>query len=438
MILLRFLCLSQYYLWSIFIDVVHVTRTRGGPLNILIGSTIRPNPRFQKKSERLHRESLGTTPGQARDSPLKLSHCPAPTQSNGNHATVFRSHTLDRVPMFAVDVWTEKGRVTEGRKCRDCGTEMPPTGAPGRPRVRCGDCHPKPPPPARGFRTTSCRGCGEEFREARSGRPRKYCPKCRPSRKDILPLPDRACEHCGATFKPKAPKQTFCSKACWLERRFPNRKPLGDVRTCPECGTEHRGPRRVFCSQECASIANNRRTKAKNDALTAARPTYLRNCAVCGDRFATKYPHQKLCPSAACKKESYRRARVVWEKNNPNRHAARNERRRKRRLTDPDKEYAAQRRWAEKNRHKNREKDRKYRERLKAEDPEGFRAKRREQERRSRIARTLAKAKADISAVSRDGIEEGIVPPPPPPPKSKPVKVPFDAGTGSCTSRASP
>ncbi|SKA26291.1 hypothetical protein SAMN05428963_11059 [Consotaella salsifontis] len=102
----------------------------------------------------------------------------------------------------------------------------------------------------------------------------------------------RVCDQCGARFRPQweTSQQRFCSRECLaLSQRVPTR-----VFTCAACGkgfevdaTTSRGSRgRRFCSPECGKMAPK------------LQPTTIRECVVCGSRFAAKSSLAKFCGNA--------------------------------------------------------------------------------------------------------------------------------------------
>lgn len=93
-----------------------------------------------------------------------------------------------------------------------------------------------------------CEWCGDPLPEKEERRPdKRFCSrKCggafradllRQARLDLRP--ERACDHCGTTFKAKGPANRFCSMSCQGKARY--RRETGRAedagKSCARCGT---------------------------------------------------------------------------------------------------------------------------------------------------------------------------------------------------------
>lgn len=131
----------------------------------------------------------------------------------------------------------------------------------------------------------NCTQCGNEFYANQTKQ--QYCSaKCSSigadRRRPIKPKPVANCAKCGNQFERKIKHQKFCSKDCYssasIDRR---RKPRSGI--CKYCEKSYFSNRHVYCSEECARSARNKKRKL-SDNITR-QSLYRRDeftCIYCG------------------------------------------------------------------------------------------------------------------------------------------------------------
>lgn len=129
-------------------------------------------------------------------------------------------------------------------------------------------------------------------------------------------IPDRACETCGITFRPRVQTRRYCSQDCSKAARV--RIP----RICPECGNAFVASNpdtQRFCSRSCAAADKKRRPriypnqicprcgevfnpKSRRQVFCApsCRTTQPRLCEQCGELFIPRHPKANRFCSRAC------------------------------------------------------------------------------------------------------------------------------------------
>lgn len=142
------------------------------------------------------------------------------------------------------------------KTCVECGKQFELTGAHGNNRKCCSeecskDRHRKrmrvrarKAAKKKGMMFLKCAGCGDVFPHQGLGRRPKFCHKCRAN-----------------GGKPK--------KRIELVRKPKKKEPAKTVmKTCPICGKSFEGfAKRVYCSNECAKVANIRKATERNRVI---------------------------------------------------------------------------------------------------------------------------------------------------------------------------
>lgn len=144
-----------------------------------------------------------------------------------------------------------------------------------------------------------CHSCESAFVQVATGRPRKYCPACRPptqqNRYERNPVRTVECSHCGLGFETSYSVQRFCSPFCRargrdLEKRFP----------CACCGgpmwrgTGSLPPGKARCRSCRAADRPSRRARSSITEYVCG------GCGVTVTRPPTKGQRPKWCPD--CRK----------------------------------------------------------------------------------------------------------------------------------------
>jgi hypothetical protein len=176
--------------------------------------------------------------------------------------------------------------------------------------------------------TTCCPECSKEFSyEYQGGRPRTYCPECRPLR----PEPRRtsqearnvgremACSACSVAFQPTSNRQRFCP-GCGAAHRRDRPAPSGPgnprprtrrradspplTRECAACGErftyEKRGARVIrYCSRACS----NRHTGAGTGQTQSRKVTLP--CTQCGDLVTGSPAHMNRKDVKFCSRSCF-------------------------------------------------------------------------------------------------------------------------------------
>ena len=142
-----------------------------------------------------------------------------------------------------------------------------------------------------------CLQCGQPIEPdpyAGRGRPRDYCPTCRPPRPvDPAPLPERSCEWCGARFQPTTARQRFDSIACrykWKDRARHVTRGTHRETGCVDCGA-------TFAYE--STTRPRKRCDACRTRKMGTRPPE-RLCAWCWKTFQPRNRAAKFC-STKCR-----------------------------------------------------------------------------------------------------------------------------------------
>ena len=160
--------------------------------------------------------------------------------------------------------------------------------------------------------TRTCEACGALFEFAPgSGRPRRFCPTCRPpktganTKRAVEPL----CLRCGGPIDRRTrPRSAYCSTVHQIAARdakvYVRRRPVAV--TCG-CGRSFmvggRGPLPRYCP-DCQQARAER-----SEAWRARQGNTRRKCAICGREFRAKAKIQPTC-SRRCGVELKRRHRA--------------------------------------------------------------------------------------------------------------------------------
>lgn len=115
-----------------------------------------------------------------------------------------------------------------------------------------------------------CEWCGDPLPETEDRHhSRRYCSvKCRsaaaydPIRQARAAMrPERACGHCGTTFKAKGPAHRYCGISCQFKARYRREtgRPEGPfpAKACIQCGAEFTpaNPGHKYCTPACKVLA---------------------------------------------------------------------------------------------------------------------------------------------------------------------------------------
>ena len=128
------------------------------------------------------------------------------------------------------------------------------------------------------------------------------------------------CDICGHEYQKTGQNRRTCGSAnCQNElqrRRYKSThqsqaKPR-KFSVCKICGKTYLQVRRtsLVCSEECRFEANRRNTR--KHYRSKAKALYSGKCGVCGVEFTTRYPRQRTCGTAKCKKEWADRTTKAW------------------------------------------------------------------------------------------------------------------------------
>jgi len=123
-----------------------------------------------------------------------------------------------------------------------------------------------------------CLGCGGPVAQQGSGRPRKFCMECRPSKSSGRIDPQR-CAQCGTSLPPRPRSQ--------------------------------RGRARIYCGTRCRNRASEARhpdrraarAKVWNQRAKAARPRWEETCPYCQTNYTTAR-RRRSCPADECKRRA--------------------------------------------------------------------------------------------------------------------------------------
>lgn len=152
----------------------------------------------------------------------------------------------------------------------------------------------------------ACPVCGSIFTPYRNGdREQVYCSPACGSRADVRRFPERSCEQCSASFRPKDRRSRFCSLLCRdasrrgsaeYQRRLARegRRPQWSTeRRCEVCGKSYRtkNSKARFCSAACFG-----RSKSKPEPTSCLVP--WARCEWCNHWFVQRGV-KRFC-SVAC------------------------------------------------------------------------------------------------------------------------------------------
>lgn len=185
--------------------------------------------------------------------------------------------------------------VDEPSECRLCGGSFIPRRA-GKPQTHCSrECKQQADNRARRERAaakrtarpSTCPECGTAFEQPVIGRSKVYCSvQCKRRvlnraqnrrRNYSVPLADRTCLGCPATFTPKRKDQQYCTSRCMVNarqrrryRKEPLRQGVDFRQTCVECGAEFvaKKANAKWCSASCRI-----RTQARDSSRRRGDPT---------------------------------------------------------------------------------------------------------------------------------------------------------------------
>ena len=183
-------------------------------------------------------------------------------------------------------------------------------------------------PLARKFRT--CPYCGDRFDPIYRNSATCAKPECRLQRKQDVDRERKAnargpaiiakCDICGHDYQKTGQNRRTCGSAncqAELQRRrykatYQSQAKPRKFSVCDICGKTYLQISRTsrFCSDECRFEANRRTTRRHYQAKP--KSLYTGKCGICGAEFTTRYPRQRTCGAAECKKAWANRITKAW------------------------------------------------------------------------------------------------------------------------------
>lgn len=178
--------------------------------------------------------------------------------------------------------------------CQGCGDEFTYIKGRGRLRKRCEPCRTQPG----GFKERRCM-CGATFTP--TGGRHTRCDECRSA---YLTNQTQTCLGCGVVFRRKRSGQTYCTRECAFEKRYPEPKALpmslvyfNECRRCSRAFVA-RQKNSLICSDDC------RKAEASHAAMMRARiGNRARECRGCGVLFTPLHGRRYVCSSACYRRK---------------------------------------------------------------------------------------------------------------------------------------